>query len=66
SFRYGDRLLDPDENIQLYLQTALLTPRLDTLHSYLWLVGLPRPAPVRHHQRLLSRTIFAYFCPTLS
>ncbi|KAH7012040.1 uncharacterized protein B0I36DRAFT_369890 [Microdochium trichocladiopsis] len=35
----------------------LQTPKLDLLHKYLWLAGLPRPARTLHRQRLLGRII---------
>lgn len=33
------------------------TPKLNRVHQYLWLAGLPRPARPLHRQRLLGRTI---------
>jgi hypothetical protein len=42
------------------LSIELLTPRLDSIHRYLWCAGLPRPARPLHRQQLLGRT----FCIT--
>lgn len=43
--------------MKTFLKTDLETPKLDRLHSYLWLAGLPRPARPLHRQRALLRTI---------
>ncbi|KAF5235110.1 hypothetical protein FAUST_7282 [Fusarium austroamericanum] len=52
-------LLDVGRNTHAYLEADLYTPRLDKIHSFLWLAGLPRPARPLHRQNLLLRTIYA-------
>lgn len=51
-------LLDqPDRTPSAHLDEPLHTPRLDRIHAFLWLAGLPRPARPLHRQRLLQRDI---------
>ncbi|KAJ4267003.1 hypothetical protein NW762_003101 [Fusarium torreyae] len=50
--------LDVGKDTHAYLETDLHTPRLDKVHSFLWLAGLPRPARPLHRQILLLRTIY--------
>ncbi|KAF2193037.1 hypothetical protein K469DRAFT_735099 [Zopfia rhizophila CBS 207.26] len=57
SFRYHDQLLDPRKDTRTYLKIDLQTPRLNKIHRYLWLAGLPRTARPLHRQRLLLRAI---------
>ncbi|KAH7039432.1 hypothetical protein B0J12DRAFT_743627 [Macrophomina phaseolina] len=49
--------LRPMQDFRTYLDTQLATPKLQRIHSRLWLAGLPRPARPLHRQRLLQRTI---------
>ncbi|KAH7182382.1 uncharacterized protein B0J16DRAFT_321163 [Fusarium flagelliforme] len=50
--------LSAGKDTQTYLESDLYTPRLNKIHPYLWLSGLPKPARPLHRQRLLQRTIF--------
>lgn len=50
-------VLRPTQDLHAYLDTQLSTPKLQRIHSRLWLAGLPRPARPLHRQRLLQRTI---------
>ncbi|KAK6850966.1 hypothetical protein PG987_000600 [Apiospora arundinis] len=47
----------PDRNSSAHLDEPLHTPRLDQIHAFLWLAGLPQPARPLHRQRLLQRDI---------
>ncbi|KAL0937156.1 uncharacterized protein CTRU02_206887 [Colletotrichum truncatum] len=57
-FRHDDRLCDPRRDVQTFLHSDLRTPKLNKIHRYLWLAGLPRPARSLHRQRLLGRVIY--------
>lgn len=50
--------LSVGKDTQAYLESDLYTPRLNKVHPYLWLAGLPKPARPLHRQILLQRTIF--------
>lgn len=50
--------LDIGKDTRAYLQADLQTLRLDRIHPFLWLAGLPRPARPLHRQKLLLRTIY--------
>lgn len=50
--------LNIGKDTQTYLKSDLFTPRLNKIHLYLWLAGLPKPARPFHRQRLLRRTIY--------
>ncbi|KAH8749369.1 hypothetical protein F5883DRAFT_633601 [Diaporthe sp. PMI_573] len=57
-FRHGNRLNDPRRDVGAFLHTDLRTPKLNRVHQYLWLAGLPRPARPLHRQRLLGRAVY--------
>lgn len=57
-FRCDNQLHDPRRNVGAFLHADLQTPKLNTVHQYLWLVGLPRPARLLHRQRLLGRAVY--------
>jgi hypothetical protein len=56
-FQHDDGLQDPMADTYIFLQTDLRTPKLNRVHRYLWLAGLPQPARPLHRQRLLGRAI---------
>ncbi|OIW26425.1 hypothetical protein CONLIGDRAFT_655892 [Coniochaeta ligniaria NRRL 30616] len=58
TFQDNHRLLDPERETHRFLEIDLKTPKLNVLHSSLWLAGLPRPARPLHRQRRLFRTIY--------
>ena len=47
----------PNKSPVVYLSLDLKTPRLNAIHRYLWLAGLPNAARPLHRQRLLGRSI---------
>jgi hypothetical protein len=53
----SDRILLPRDELDQYLNLELRTSKLDDIHQYLWLAGLPRSARPLHRQRLMNRTI---------
>ncbi|KAI9159101.1 N-acetyltransferase [Paramyrothecium foliicola] len=57
SIRHNDHLLRTRDDIQLFLKRELLTPKLDAIHRWIWLAGLPKPARPLHRQNLLQRTV---------
>ncbi|RFN52393.1 hypothetical protein FIE12Z_3324 [Fusarium flagelliforme] len=50
--------LNIGKDTQTHLKSDLFTPRLNKIHTYLWLAGLPKPARPLHRQTLLQRTIY--------
>ncbi|KAG8350061.1 hypothetical protein FVEN_g11796 [Fusarium venenatum] len=57
----GDRrtpTIMPTQNMELFLTTELRTPKLDKLHDYLWLAGLPLPARPLQRQKIMNRDIY--------
>ncbi|KAK4223807.1 hypothetical protein QBC38DRAFT_37882 [Podospora fimiseda] len=59
-YRRSEPLILPEQDIDLFLTNDLRTPRLEKLHTRLWLAGLPFPARPLHRQRIMGREI----CPT--
>lgn len=57
SGRGGHILVEPESNLVEFLQLELQTPKLDALHSHLWLAGLPTPARPLLRQKLMNRAI---------
>ncbi|KAI9696171.1 MAG: hypothetical protein M1820_008239 [Bogoriella megaspora] len=55
--RTETRLLHPYEEKEQYLQATIRTPKLDRIHQYLWLAGLPKAARPLHRQKLLGREL---------
>lgn len=55
--RLGNNLVQPSNDMPLFLEMDLCTPKLDALHHHLWLAGLPVPARSLSRQRLMGRTI---------
>lgn len=55
--RRGHTLLETESNLTEFLHLELQTPKLDALHSKLWLAGLPTPARPLLRQRLMNRKI---------
>ncbi|OAK97719.1 hypothetical protein IQ06DRAFT_280372 [Phaeosphaeriaceae sp. SRC1lsM3a] len=55
---YGQNSLRPATERQTFLRDQLETPRLNAIHDYLWLAGLPVAARPLHRQILLGRTVF--------
>lgn len=55
--RRNHTLLEPESNLTEFLELDLQTPKLDALHSQLWLAGLPTPARPLLRQRLMNRKI---------
>lgn len=55
--RIHGQLLLPRKQQPEYLDIEMGTLKLDRMHTYLWLAGLPRPARPLHRQRVLNRTI---------
>jgi hypothetical protein len=55
--RSGEGLLRPLEDPQGFLESELLTPKLNKIHNHLWLAGLARPARPLHRQYLMNRTV---------
>jgi hypothetical protein len=55
--RQGRSLLRPNTDRNGYLHAEISVPRLNALHKYLWLAGLPRPARSLHRQKLMNRDI---------
>jgi hypothetical protein len=52
-----DRLLRPKDDIQTFLRDELCVPRLNRIHSYLWLAGRQIAARPLHRQAMMSRRI---------
>jgi hypothetical protein len=48
----------PAQDMERFLAAELRTPKLDKLHDYLWLAGLPLPARPLQRQRMMGREIF--------
>jgi hypothetical protein len=57
AIRDGESLLQLGDELPRYLRLDLKTPKLDQIHSHLWLAGLPRCARSLHRQKLLGRKI---------
>ncbi|KAI3323071.1 hypothetical protein HD806DRAFT_98649 [Xylariaceae sp. AK1471] len=57
SFRQGSELVHSGHDIHSFLKNDLETPKLNKVHQYLWLAGLPRPARFIHRQRVLDRVV---------
>lgn len=55
--RLENRLIQPVDQMSLFLTIDLCTPKLDALHHHLWLAGLPVPARSLSRQRLMGRII---------
>ncbi|KAE8360895.1 hypothetical protein BDV27DRAFT_34159 [Aspergillus caelatus] len=55
NFQY--KLIKPHEDLYAYLEVDLTTPKLNRIHRFLWLAGLPRPARPLHRQKLMNRSI---------
>lgn len=55
--RRDNSLVQPDRDLPAYLDTELRTPKLDALHSQLWLAGLPVAARILSRQKLMNRAI---------
>ncbi|ORY16016.1 hypothetical protein BCR34DRAFT_558010 [Clohesyomyces aquaticus] len=55
--RHDSNLVRLKEDSKKWLQIELCVPKLNRLHSRLWLAGLQRPARALHRQRLMSREI---------
>ncbi|PYH98719.1 hypothetical protein BO71DRAFT_425960 [Aspergillus ellipticus CBS 707.79] len=59
SYRKDSRDLVPAaHNVTACIEKELDLDRLNTVHSWLWVAGLPLPPRALHHQLLLSREIF--------
>ncbi|KAK3389797.1 hypothetical protein B0H63DRAFT_104188 [Podospora didyma] len=56
--RRGHALASPENDPPAFLSDELLTPKLDRLHAYLWVAGLPVPARPLQRQRMMKRAIF--------
>lgn len=52
-----DNIHLPQADIQAFLEQELSLKRLEAMHEYLWLVGLPRPPRPLHQQLVLGRDI---------
>jgi hypothetical protein len=57
SVGYHHWILRPQKEPQKYLDAELRLPKLNEIHSYLWLAGLPKPTRPLHRQRLMNRVI---------
>lgn len=55
--RQGGSLLRPKTDRYDYLHVEIRVPKLNALHTYLWLAGIPRPARPLHRQKLMGRDI---------
>ncbi|KAI1337921.1 hypothetical protein F5Y15DRAFT_388322 [Xylariaceae sp. FL0016] len=47
----------PQLEIQRFISTDLLTPKLNGLYNYLWLAGLPIPCRPLHRQKIMNREV---------
>ncbi|ORX97679.1 hypothetical protein BCR34DRAFT_496675 [Clohesyomyces aquaticus] len=56
--RRGYSLARPESDIAQFLSDELRTPKLDAIHSWLWLAGLPVAARSLQRQCLTNRNIF--------
>jgi hypothetical protein len=56
-FLRGNKVLHPSRELSTCLALELKTPRLNNIHQYLWLAGLPAAARPLHRQKLLGRCI---------
>ena len=57
--RTNMKLARPEQNIEDFLQEELYVRKLEAIHGYLWLAGLPIPARSLIRQKLLNRTLMA-------
>lgn len=53
----GRHCVPTNGNPSIYLSSELKTPRLDAIHQFLWIAGLPGPARPLHRQKRFGRTI---------
>jgi len=51
----GHLLLRPAQDMRRFLELELNVPKIDKIHSKLWLAGLPRCARPLHRQLLIGR-----------
>ena len=57
ALNHGSQCVRPKKELNDFVRLDLSTPRLDKIHSYLWLSGTTTPAQPLHRQRLLRREI---------
>ncbi|KAF2235899.1 hypothetical protein EV356DRAFT_89339 [Viridothelium virens] len=55
--RTDSQFIRPLEEKEKFLKAIIYTPKLDRIHRYLWLAGLPKAARPLHRQRLLGREL---------
>lgn len=53
----GNYAIRPKTSPDVYMDWDLKTPRLNDIHEYLWLAGLPSAARPLHRQKVLGRSI---------
>ncbi|KAH8680644.1 hypothetical protein BX600DRAFT_504408 [Xylariales sp. PMI_506] len=55
--RRDSGLLFPERDLSRFLENELRTPKLNLLHRYLWIAGLPLPARPLQRQLLMNRRL---------
>ncbi|RYP81098.1 hypothetical protein DL769_002154 [Monosporascus sp. CRB-8-3] len=53
-----EHVIFPRTEMRRFLAAELLTPKLDLLHGYLWLAGLPIPCRPLCRQKIMNRDIY--------